>query len=53
MAKKKSIRGEETESVKLKTAVVDLVRENKRKTRMPIAAFFEEAAIEKLKRDNK
>lgn len=41
-----------TESVKLKTEIVNLVREDKKKTRVPIGAFFELAAMEKLNKNN-
>lgn len=37
------------ESVKISKTIVEMVRENKRKTFMPIGVFFEEAAKEKLK----
>ncbi len=40
----------EYESVKLNKEVVDLVRDNKKKTFVPISIFFENAAKEKLKK---
>jgi hypothetical protein len=43
----------EYESVKIAKSVVDLVRDNKKKTYMPIGIFFEQAAIEKLKKAKK
>lgn len=43
----------EFESVKINKGIVALVRENKKKTRIPISAFFEEAATEKLKKEKK
>lgn len=46
MAKKKTT---EFESVKIKTGIVNKVRENKTKTGVPVATFFEQAAEEKLK----
>lgn len=48
MAKKKP----KLESVKINSKSVDRVRENKKKTRIPIAAFIEEAIDEKFKRQN-
>lgn len=45
---KKKIKAETTESVKLKKEIVSMVREDKKKTRVPIGAFFELAAMEKL-----
>ena len=41
---------EPKENVKIKTQVVNLVRANKEKTRVPIGTFFEQAVMEKLKR---
>ena len=41
-----------TESIKLKTEVVKKVRANKKKTGIPIGTFFEQAAEEKLKKNN-
>lgn len=38
----------ETESVKIKKTIVDMVRDNKAKTGVPINIFFEQSAIEKL-----
>jgi len=38
------------EPVKLKTSVVDLVRKNKQETGVNIGFFFEEAALEKLRK---
>ena len=43
----------EFESVKINRKIVDKVRENKKKTRIPISAFFEEAANEKLEKEKK
>ena len=39
-----------TESVKLKTASVNKVRANKKKTKVPISAFIEEAIDEKIEK---
>ena len=41
------------ESVKLNKKVVDLVRDNKKKTHVPVSIFFQEAAIEKLQKEKK
>lgn len=49
MKVKKKTKKEELESVKMRKSIVDLVRDNKEKTRVPIGAFFEQLAIEKLK----
>lgn len=49
---KKKIKADRYQSVKIKTEVVNLVREDKEKTRVPISSFFELAAIEKLKKQN-
>ena len=38
------------ESVKIRKDVIDMVREEKRKTKVSIGGFFELAAIEKLKK---
>lgn len=38
-----------TRSVKLKAEIVEKVEKNKKKTGVPIAVFFEQAAEEKLK----
>lgn len=43
---------EKTENVKMKLSVIKLVRENKKKTGVNIAFFFEQAALEKLKTQN-
>jgi len=43
----------EYESVKIKTAIVDKVRANKKKTGVPVATFFEQAAEEKLSKSKK
>lgn len=43
----------ELESVKLDSYWIDKVRENKVKTRVPIAAFIEEAIKEKLEKEDK
>jgi len=40
----------EYESVKINKQIVGLVRENKKKTRIPISAFFENAALKELKK---
>jgi len=40
------------ENVKLDTALVNKVRANKKKTKVPIGAFIEQAISEKLKKDN-
>jgi len=40
----------ELESVKLKKSVVNLVRDNKTKTGVPIGIFFEQSAIKNLNR---
>jgi len=45
---KKKIKPIVYESVKLNKDIVDLVREDKKKTKVPISGFFELAAIEKL-----
>ena len=45
-----AVETEPKENVKLKTAIVNLVRANKEKTGVPIGIFFEQAAMEKLKR---
>lgn len=41
------------ESVKISKKVVNLVRENKKKNRVPISAFFETAALKELKLSQK
>jgi hypothetical protein len=38
------------ESVKIKKEIVNLVRENKKKNFIPISIFFENAAMDKLKK---
>ncbi len=48
LSDKKKIKPVEYESVKIKKDIVDMVREDKKKTRVPISAFFELAATEKL-----
>lgn len=48
MGNKKSDKTE-YESVKINKEVVTLVRENKKKNRIPISAFFETAALKELK----
>jgi|TARA_R110000868_G_scaffold135380_3_gene347872 hypothetical protein len=48
---KKKIKPAATESVKISIEVVNLVREDKKKTKLPIGAFFELAAIEKLNKN--
>jgi hypothetical protein len=45
-AKEKKV---ELESVKIDQSIVDLVRQHKKKTYIPIGEFFKLAAIEKLK----
>lgn len=40
------------ESVKIKTSIVNKVRANKKKTGVNVCAFFEQAANEKIERDN-
>ncbi len=52
MGKKKETKVE-YESVKINRSVVNLVRENKKKNLVPISAFFEHAAIEKLQKEKK
>ena len=42
-----------TESIKLKTKVVDKVRDNKVKTGVPITRFIEDAINEKLSKKKK
>ena len=42
----------ELESVKVSKEIVDLVRQQKRETFIPIGTFFELAVKEKLERDN-
>jgi len=49
MGNKKPVKVE-FESVKINKGIVDLVRESKKKTRIPISAFFETAATEKLQK---
>ena len=49
--KKKEI--PELESVKIKKETVDLVRENKKKSYIPIGEFFHLAALEKLNHKTK
>ncbi len=41
------------ESVKLESSVVDKVRDQKKKTAIPIGKFIEMAILEKLKRKTK
>lgn len=41
---------EKLTSVKIDTIVVDKVRKNKKKTKIPVGAFFALAAEEKLKK---
>lgn len=41
------------ENVKIKTSAVNKVRENKKKTGVPVGVFFEQAAEEKLKSKQK
>jgi hypothetical protein len=41
------------ESVRIEGDVVDAVRKNKKKTKMPVGAFFAMAAMEKLKSQTK
>jgi len=43
----------EYESVKIRRDIVDMVRENKKKTRVPISAFFETSALKQLKQKSK
>lgn len=43
----------EYESVKIKTAIVDKVRANKKKTGVPVATFFEMAAEKELSKPKK
>jgi hypothetical protein len=46
---KKVERKTDYESVKINKKVVELVRQNKKITRVPISAFFEKAALNELK----
>jgi hypothetical protein len=39
------------ESVKIRVEIVELVRQHKKETRLPIGAFFELASEEKLKKE--
>ena len=48
MNEKKKIKPTTYESVKINKEIVDMVREDKKKTKVSIAGFFELAAIEKL-----
>lgn len=41
------------ESVKIHKDIIALVRKHKKETRVPISAFFENAAIEKLQKEKK
>ncbi len=52
MGNKKEIKIE-YESVKISKPIVELVRENKKKTRIPISAFFETAALAQLPKSKK
>ena len=45
----KKTQDDKYESVKISREVVNLVRENKKKNRIPISAFFETAALKELK----
>lgn len=42
-----------TESIKLKSEIVKLVRKNKEETGVPITIFIEQATTEKLNKKNK
>lgn len=58
MAKIKSksaepVSDDKVESVKIKVSVVDKVRANKKKTGVNVGTFFEQAAEEKLKSQQK
>lgn len=46
--KKKKEQKEQFESVKIKSNVVNKVRDNKKTTGVPVGTFFEQAAEEKL-----
>jgi hypothetical protein len=48
MKVKKKLKADTHESVKIKKEVVNLVREDKKVTHVPVGSFFELAAIEKL-----
>jgi hypothetical protein len=48
MKSKKQIKKPILESIKIEKEVVDLVRENKKKTYMPIGEFFKLAAMKML-----
>lgn len=48
MGKKKELKIE-YESVKINKEIVDMVRDNKKKTYVPISIFFENAAKKELK----
>ena len=48
MGENKHTVADQREPVKLSSSVVKKVRENKKKTGVPISIFFEKAAIEKL-----
>jgi hypothetical protein len=43
----------EYESVKINKGIVNLVRESKKKTGVPISVFFEKLATEKLQKEKK
>lgn len=43
---------EELKSVKVRQSVLNLVKKHKNKTHFPIGIFFEQAALEKLAREN-
>lgn len=53
MSKNTTDTASEWESVKLKKEIIDLVRQNKEKTGVPVSTFFEQAAFEKLKKQKK
>lgn len=42
-----------TESIKLQSKIVEKVRENKKKTGVPITTFIEQATTEKLSKKQK
>lgn len=43
----------EYESVKIKKSIVNMLRENKKKTLVPISGFIETLVLEKLQKDKK
>ena len=53
MKGKKQVKPADLESVKIDKAIVEMVREHKKKTYIPIGEFFKLAAIEKLKSQSK